>query len=80
MFREQIDLAVKYNLPLNVHSRNAGHYAIELLMDLIPIDSDIGVCMHAFDGKAKYATSALKRDNFYFSIPPSCLRDDATKK
>lgn len=65
-------LALELGLPLNVHSRSAGHHAIALLREVgMPRDS---VLMHAFDGRAKYAVEAAKRDGYLFSVPPSVVR------
>jgi TatD DNase family protein len=68
-FIEQIRLATDYSLPLNVHSRQAGHYAIERLRRM----NAQRVLMHAFDGSWRYVSQALQA-GFYFSIPPSIVR------
>ena len=41
-----VDLSIELDLPLNVHSRSAGHYAIDLLREL----GARRVQLHAFDG------------------------------
>ncbi|MGV8118726.1 MAG: TatD family hydrolase [Candidatus Xenobiia bacterium LiM19] len=64
-----IDLSRELSLPLVVHSRSAGHHAIELLAS----KGAEKVCMHAFDGKAGYAQIGVQR-GYYFSIPPSVVR------
>ena len=78
-FEVQIQLAIELQIPLNVHSRNAGHYAVEILTALIGNDGPT-VCFHAFDGKLKYAKNAAKHPCFYFSIAPIVVRDSALQK
>lgn len=53
----QAELALELGLPLNVHSRAAGHHAITLLKEVGAANSCV---MHAFDGKAKYAVDAVR--------------------
>lgn len=69
IFEKQIELANEFNLPLNVHSRSAGHYAIETLVG----KNAKNVLLHAFDGKPGYALKGLQA-GYYFSIPPSIKR------
>jgi len=75
IFKHWINLAINLNLPLVVHSRSAGKYAIKML-----IESGITkVVMHAFDGSVGYAIEGAKR-GFYFSIPPSVVRSEQKQK
>ncbi|KAI1309514.1 putative deoxyribonuclease tatdn3 [Mortierella claussenii] len=69
VFARQVRFAIQHNLPLNVHSRNAGHHAITLLEEL---DAK-NVVLHAFDGQIKYVRKALAL-GYYFSIPTSVVR------
>eukprot|EP01134_Creolimax_fragrantissima_P006058 CFRG6058T1 len=76
VFNKQAALAVELDLPLNVHSRCAGHHAITAL-------KEAGVkkaVLHAFDGKAKYALAAATTHGYYFSIPPSIVRSSQKNK
>ncbi|KAJ9472909.1 TatD DNase domain containing 3 [Diplonema papillatum] len=66
-FSRQIEVAVALDLALNVHSRQAGHYAIECLQT----NHASKAVLHAFDGRAAYAREAAARCNFRFSIAPS---------
>lgn len=72
-FAEQIRLAAELSLPLNVHSRQAGHYAIEQLHHM----NAQKVLMHAFDGSWRYVGQALQY-GYYFSVPPSVLRSSSS--
>ncbi|KAF9944131.1 putative deoxyribonuclease tatdn3, partial [Modicella reniformis] len=69
VFARQARFAIQHQLPLNVHSRSAGHHAITLLEELEAKQ----VVLHAFDGQLKYVRKALAL-GYYFSIPTSVVR------
>ena len=69
VFREFIELSRELDLPIVIHSRSAGKYALEILFEM----RAERVIMHAFDGAAKYAVKAVER-GYMFSIPPSIAR------
>jgi TatD DNase family protein len=69
-------LANELDLPLNVHSRSSGHYALDLLAEC----GTKRVLMHAFDGKAGYAARAAAEHGWLFSIPPSIVRSPQKQK
>lgn len=75
LFCRFIDLAREVDLPLNVHSRAAGHYAIDLLVE----KAAPRVQMHAFDGKVGHALRGIEA-GFYFSVPPSIERSAQKQK
>lgn len=75
LFDRFIRLALALDLPLSVHSRSAGHYAIHRLRSL----GATRVCLHAFDGKARYAMEAAEA-GYYLSIPPSIGRSPQKQK
>jgi TatD DNase family protein len=69
-------LAQELALPLNVHSRSAGHHTLDLLITC----GANRVLMHAFDGKASYAVRAAEQHGYLFSIPPSVVRSSQKQK
>ncbi len=75
IFEAQVLKAKELQLPLNVHSRGAGHHAIKVMMDA----GHTHALLHAFDGKAKYAVAAAAQ-GFHFSVPASVKRDAQTQK
>ena len=75
IFASFIDLSLELDLPLNVHSRSAGRYAIQLLLE----KGAAKVQMHAFDGKGSAAQPGLEA-GFFFSIPPSVVRSRQKQK
>jgi TatD DNase family protein len=90
LFRAQVRLAVRFGLPLNVHSRNASKHAVALLREEgIGIgggggsDAPAGrtaatavtVLLHAFDGSLSTVREALKLRGVYFSATTSLCRD-----
>ncbi len=70
-----IDLSIELDLPLNVHSRSAGHYAIDLLRER----GAKRVQLHAFDGRAARAEPAVEA-GYFFSVPPSIVRSPQKQK
>ncbi len=75
IFAHFIGLSKQYHLPLNVHSRSAGHHTIDFLLK----HGAKQVQLHAFDGKASKALPAVEA-GYYFSIPTSIVRDRQKEK
>jgi TatD DNase family protein len=75
IFKRFIELSAEVDLPLNVHSRSAGRYAVTLLLE----HGARKVQLHAFDGKAALALQAAEA-GFLFSIPPSVIRSRQKQK
>ena len=73
---KMVDVANDLDLPLNIHSRSAGHYTLDLLIRC----NARRVLMHAFDGKARYAQEAAETQGWIFSIPPSVVRSSQKQK
>ncbi len=65
-FKSFISLAKELDLPLVIHSRSAGKYALRILKD----EGAKWVLMHAFDGKVGWALMGVDA-GYYFSIPTS---------
>ncbi len=74
-FREWIRLAQDLDLPLIVHSRSAGKYALQILFE----EGAEKVLMHAYDGKTSWAVKAADV-GYYFSIPTSVWRSEQKQK
>jgi len=75
LLEELAALATELELPLNVHSRSAGHYTVDLLLGC----GAERVLMHAFDGKAAHAVRAAEAGHL-FSVPPSVIRSEQKQK
>ncbi len=75
VFVEFIELAKRLNLPLIIHSRSAGKYALQILFKY----NAERIIMHAFDGSASQAEEGVKK-GYYFSIPPSIARSQQKQK
>ena len=75
-FRVWIRLAEELGLPLVVHSRSAGKYVIQVLLQ----EGYDRVLMHAFDGGVGWALKGAQEGGFYFSIPTSVVRSRQKQK
>ena len=67
-FRAFIHLAQKMKLPLVIHSRSAGKYAIQVLVE----ENAKNVLMHSFDGSKSWVRRGVE-EGFYFSVPTSVM-------
>lgn len=75
IFKSWIRLAKEMDLPLIIHSRSAGKYAIEMLIE----EGYYKILMHAYDGKVGWALKGAEK-GFYFSIPPSVVYSEQKQK
>jgi TatD DNase family protein len=64
LFITQLDLAAKFNLPVIIHNRDAGHDVLEILRDRLPPKGGV---LHCYSEDAEYAKKALEL-NLYFSF------------
>jgi len=76
LLSRMVELSLELDLMLNIHSRSAGHYTL----DLLAAHGAKRVLMHAFDGKARYATEAALAHGWCFAIPPSIVRSSQKQK
>ncbi|KAJ3100453.1 putative deoxyribonuclease tatdn3 [Phlyctochytrium bullatum] len=81
VFRRQAAVAGDHVVPVNVHSRNAGHHAVAVLEGLgsfaaVPGGKPRARCLlHAFDGSPKHAERAVRVLDAVFSVAPILARD-----
>ncbi|RLI30244.1 hypothetical protein DRO48_03590 [Candidatus Bathyarchaeota archaeon] len=66
LFLDWLSLAEELSLPVVVHSRSAGKYAVQIVLK----SGYRRVLMHAYDGRVGWAQKAAK-EGVYFSIPTS---------
>jgi TatD DNase family protein len=71
LLEEIAALSIELALPLNVHSRYAGHHTVDLLLAA----GARCVLMHAFDGRASQAVRAAGAGYLFF-VPPSVVRSE----
>ena len=74
-FKTQLQLALDYGLPVNIHSRYAGHYCIDIARDM----GLWKVQMHAYDGSVKSVRKGISY-GYYFSIPSSAEQSTAFQR
>ncbi|KAJ3281433.1 putative deoxyribonuclease tatdn3 [Borealophlyctis nickersoniae] len=75
VFLQQAQLARDLSLPLNVHSRNAGHHAIDILRESNAPPS----LLHAFDGRPAHAMRAVQM-GCMLSVAPIVVRSPQLRK
>lgn len=75
MFRKAIELAIKLDKPLVVHSRKAEKEVIDILEEY-----NYGkIVMHCFSGKHSLA-KRIRKNRWLFSIPTNIVRDESFQK
>lgn len=72
-FRRQIYIARELKLPISVHSRYVGHYAMEMLLE----SGVQKVQLHAYDGGKKSIKQGIAA-GFYFSIGNRIFEEEQT--
>ncbi|MFW6220371.1 MAG: TatD family hydrolase [Nanoarchaeota archaeon] len=69
IFKQMIELAIKHDLPLIIHSRKAELDVIEILEKY----DYKKIILHCFSGKKKLLLRAIK-NNWYFTIPTAIVK------
>jgi TatD DNase family protein len=64
LFITQLDMANKFDLPVIIHNRDAGHDVFDILRDRLPPKGGV---LHCYSENAEYAKRALNL-NLYFSF------------
>lgn len=64
VFEKQIQIALKHNLPLVVHDREAHKDSFDMLMQ---VDRRVPVVMHCFSGSLEFAKECIKK-GFYIAL------------
>lgn len=72
VFERLIDIAIRYNLPVIIHTRKLEEKAAEVLSHL----GAKKVNFHCFGGKSKWALQWSEREDWCFSIPTNSRRNE----
>ncbi|MEK6916287.1 MAG: TatD family hydrolase [Nanoarchaeota archaeon] len=75
VFRKMIELAIRINKPLVIHSRKAEKEVIDILEEY----NYRKIVMHCFGGEHPQV-KRIRENNWYFSIPTSIVRDEHFQK
>ncbi|KAI9593661.1 hypothetical protein BDF19DRAFT_447489 [Syncephalis fuscata] len=78
----QLQLARRLELPVNLHSRQAGRHVLDVLREAGysgEASATSNVLLHAFDGRPKYIKEGLGL-GAYFSVAPSLARDSQLER
>ncbi|MEM2138755.1 MAG: TatD family hydrolase, partial [Candidatus Woesearchaeota archaeon] len=78
-FRKVIELAIKINKPLIIHSRKAEEKVIEILEQYSKKYKFEKIIMHCFSGNHKLVQK-IRNSKWFFSIPTSIVRDQHFQK
>ncbi|XP_064411648.1 putative deoxyribonuclease tatdn3-A isoform X1 [Latimeria chalumnae] len=71
VFRKQLELAKRFDLPVNVHSRSAGRQTVAFLKE----QGIQKALLHNFAGRPSVAMEAVEA-GYFFSFPPAVIRND----
>ncbi|CAH2254413.1 deoxyribonuclease tatdn3-A [Pelobates cultripes] len=75
VFKMQLDIAKRLDLPVNIHSRSAGRQTIAFLKE-----QDVHkVLLHNFAGRPSVALEGVHA-GYFFSFPPAITRNDQRAK
>jgi len=68
VLKKQLKMAVDFNLPVIIHTRDAEKDTIEILKEFNEKNSHIKILLHCFSGTQFLADELLKLKNIYFSF------------
>jgi TatD DNase family protein len=68
VFKFQIELSIKYKLPLIIHNRHAGEKIIELIENCKLKNENCSGVFHCFTGSKKMVSKILELQTFYFGL------------
>lgn len=79
VFLKMVDLSIKYNLPLIIHTRNAEFELYEILK---PYKGKIKAVLHSYQGDVELAKKFVSEFGFYVGITGVCTykNDEVVKK
>ena len=66
VFRKQIALAKRVNLPIIIHNREATQDCVDILME--EHAEEVGGIMHSFSGSPEIADVVINKLNFHISL------------
>lgn len=64
VFKAQINIAIKHNLPIIIHTRNT-NYELLAILDEFP---NLNGVIHSFEGNLEFLQNLLKYPNIYISL------------
>ena len=76
VFIRFIEMGLKYNLPIIIHTRKLEARAIEILRHFGAKKVDF----HCYGGRVSMAKEAAEKDGWYFSIPANARKNEAFTK
>ena len=71
-----LEIGMKYDLPVIIHSRKAEQRCVEVLAH----HGVKKVNFHCYGGKVKQAVDAAEKNGWYFSIPANCIHNQSFQR
>jgi TatD DNase family protein len=76
VFEALVDIAMRYEIPVIVHSRKLEQKTFEVLENLGAKNVDF----HCYGGRSKFALEKAEKNGWYFSIPSNARRTESFGK